>query len=131
PNRLFVNQRNGAFKEEAMARGLAYTGMGAAAANMGVAVGDADGDGMFDVFVPHLAEENHTLWRQRAPGIFQDDTARVGLMAMPRHGTGVGAVFAGFDGDGDSDLAVVNGLIRRRVGDAPARIEPGIAAFWR
>lgn len=114
PNRLFINQRNGKFQEEAVVRGVAYTGMGAAAANMGIALGDADGDGFFDLFVPHLAEENHTLWRQTARGIFQDDTARAGLLGLAWHGTGFGAVFADFDNDGALDLAVANGAIRRR-----------------
>jgi hypothetical protein len=130
PNRLFVNQRNGTFKEEAVARGLAYTGMGAAAANMGVALGDVDGDGLFDLFVPHLAEENHTLWRQAPRGVFQDDTARAGLLNLPWHGTGFAAVFADFDCDGAPDLAVANGLIRRRLGEAPSRLAAGIAPFW-
>jgi hypothetical protein len=128
PNRLFVNQRNGTFKEEAVARGLAYTAMGAAAANMGVALGDVDGDGLFDLFVPHLAEENHTLWRQNPRGIFLDDTARSGLLNLAWHGTGFAAVFADFDWDGALDLAVANGLVRRRVGKAP--LIPGIAPFW-
>jgi hypothetical protein len=130
PNRLFVNQRNGMFKEEAVARGLAYTGLGAAAANMGIAVGDADGDGLFDVFVPHLAEEHHTLWRQTARGVFQDDTARAGLIGLAAHGTGFAAVLADFDSDGDSDLAIANGLVRRRAGRAPSNFVAGLAPFW-
>jgi hypothetical protein len=146
PNRLFVNQRNGRFKEEAVARGLAYTGMGAAAANMGIALGDADGDGMFDLFVPHLAEENHTLWRQGPRGLFQDVTARAKLLGLPWHGTGFGTVFADFDADGALDLAVANGAIRRRPGQGSAKsgsaptshfspltshLSPGIAPFWQ
>jgi hypothetical protein len=149
PNRLFVNQRNGRFTEEAVARGLAYTGMGAAAANMGIAVGDADGDGWFDLFVPHLAEENHTLWRQSPRGLFQDGTARAGLLGLPWHGTGFGAVFADFDNDGALDLAVANGAIRRKpvprsnvqrakskarsgptLDLGPWTLNPGIAPFW-
>ncbi len=130
PNRLFINQRHGTFKEEAVARGLAYTGMGTAAANMGVALGDVDGDGQFDVFVPHLAEENHTLWRQGPPGVFHDDTARAGLVNLPWHGTGFGAVFSDFDGDGAIDLAVANGLVRRRSWKLTPRLAAGIAPFW-
>ena len=130
PNRLFVNQRNGKFQEEAVARGLAYTGLGAAAANMGIALGDVDGDGWFDLFVPHLAEENHTLWRQAPRGLFQDVTARAGLLSLPWHGTGFGAVFADFDADGAFDLAVANGAIRRSPGRTPHKPMRGIAPFW-
>jgi len=155
PNRLFVNQRNGTFKEQAMMYGLAYTGTGAAAANMGIALGDVDGDGLFDLFVPHLTQENHTLWRQsrvasRAVGpqravetatipplwrregmrtIFQDDTAAMGLLNAPWHGTGFAAVFGDFDCDGALDLAIANGLVRRRAGRA-TKIAAGIAPFW-
>ncbi len=130
PNRLFVNQRNGRFTEEAVVRGGAYTGMGAAAANMGIALGDTDADGRFDLFVPHLAEENHTLWRQTSRGLFQDTTASAGLIGHSWHGTGFGCVFADFDSDGALDLAIANGAIRRRIGPARAPLATGTALFW-
>ena len=130
PNRLFMNQRNGTFKEEAVIRGVAYTGMGTAAANMGIAIGDVDGDGLFDLFVPHLGEENHTLWRQGPRGLFQDHTARTGLLSLPWHGTGFGAAFADFNGDGAIDLAVANGRIRRAITPAMSKLAPGIPPFW-
>ncbi len=130
PNRLFMNQRNGRFTEEAVVRGVAYTGMGAAAANMGIALGDTDGDGVFDLFVPHLAEENHTLWRQTSRGLFQDATASAGLLGQSWHGTGFGCVFADFDGDGALDLTVANGAIRRRIGPPRAPLAAGAAPFW-
>ncbi len=132
PNRLFMNRQNGTFEEEAVVRGVAYTGMGAPAANMGIAIGDIDQDGRFDLFVPHLAAENHTLWRQVARGLFQDQTAQAGLMAPPWHGTGFGAVFGDFDNDGALDLAVINGCIRRPVaGSRTWRLQEGIEEFWR
>ena len=31
---------------------------------MGIAWGDAQGDGRFDLFITHLASENNTYWRQ-------------------------------------------------------------------
>jgi hypothetical protein len=130
PNRLFMNQRDGTFREEAVSRGLAYTGTGAAAANMGIALGDVDGDGLFDLFVPHLAEESHTLWRQRARGVFQDSTAEAGLLSMPWHGTGFAAVFSDLDNDGTLDLVIVNGLVRRRPSLARAPAPPELPAFW-
>ncbi|HTG44225.1 MAG TPA: CRTAC1 family protein [Verrucomicrobiae bacterium] len=130
PNRLFCNQGDGTFTEEAVARGLAYTGVGAAAANMGIALGDVDQDGLFDLFVPHLAEENHTFWRQRPPGLFQDETARAGLINLSWHGTGFAAVFADLNSDGALDLAVVNGLVRRRIGPVRGRLSADVPIFW-
>jgi hypothetical protein len=63
--------------------------------------------------------------------LFHDITARAGLLGMPWHGTGFGAVFADFDCDGALDLAVANGAIRRRAGGAEPSMAPGIAPFWR
>jgi enediyne biosynthesis protein E4 len=130
PNHLWVNQKNGTFADEAALRGLAYDGAGNVRANMGVAVGDFHGDGRADVFVTHLAEELHTLWRQDAPGRFRDATARAGL-ARPRwRGTGFGVVAADFDRDGHLDLAIANGrVMRARAATGPTRDD--LPPFWR
>jgi len=74
PNHLWIGRGDGTFAEEAAVRGLAHDGLGATAANMGVAAGDFDGDGRFDMFVTHLTEESHTLWVQDMPGFFLDRT---------------------------------------------------------
>ncbi|HXG46670.1 MAG TPA: CRTAC1 family protein, partial [Methylomirabilota bacterium] len=128
PNRLFLNQRDGTFIEEAMARGVAFNSMGASAANMGVAVGDVTGDGLFDLFLTHLDREQHALWVQGPRGFFQDQTARHGLVNPARRGTGFGAVLADLDHDGWADLAWLNGRIERGAEEAP-RVE-GLDAFW-
>jgi hypothetical protein len=127
PNRLWINQHDGTFQEEAVQRGIAYDGMGQTQANMGIALGDVDGDGLFDVLVTHLSEETHTLWKQAPRGLFRDQTA-VAKLSSPRYrGTGFGTVLADFDHDGALDLAVVNGRVSRgSVADLP-----GLDPFWR
>jgi hypothetical protein len=45
PNHVWINQRNGTFKEAGLEAGAAYSEDGLAKAGMGVAVADADGDG--------------------------------------------------------------------------------------
>ncbi len=130
PNRLFMNRHDGTFVEEAVQRGLAFNSMGQSAANMGVAWGDFDGDGMEDLFVTHLSDEFHGLWRQGPRGLFMDQLAASGLQSQAWRGTGFGTVAADFDLDGDLDLALVNGLVRHSLpGQTP--VIPGTDPFWQ
>src|SRR5262249_18314390 len=70
PNQLWVNQRNGTFKEEGILRGAAVNRNGLPESSMGVALGDADGDGMLDVFVTNLWAQNNRLCRGGKGGLF-------------------------------------------------------------
>lgn len=129
PNRLFVNKRNGTFAEEAAPRGLAFNAMGSTAANMGIAFGDIDGDALGDLFVTHLTEEFHSLFKQGPRGVFTDVIAPTGLQQQAWRGTGFGAVFADFNCDGSPDLAFANGLVRRMVpGHTP--VVAGVNGWW-
>jgi hypothetical protein len=112
-NHLWINQKNGTFVDEAVLRGVAFNGLGNPQANMGVALGDVDGDGRLDLLITHLPEESNTLWRQTATGLFQDQTAASGLAAPHWRATGFGTILADFDLDGALDLAVVNGRVSR------------------
>ncbi|HEY7314211.1 MAG TPA: CRTAC1 family protein [Gemmataceae bacterium] len=126
PNHLWINQKNGTFKEEAVLRGLAYNGMGQAQAGMGIALGDVDGDGLLDLFVTHLTEEGNTLWRQGPVGLYRDESAPAGFMKPGARGTGFGTLLADFDQDGALDLAVVNGRV-----SAMAKVDDwSLGSFW-
>jgi hypothetical protein len=126
PNRLWINQRNGTFTEEAVVRGLAYNGMGQAQAGMGVALGDVDGDGLMDVFATHLSTESNTLWKQKPRGLYKDHTGSSRLGQPAWQGTGFGTVMADFDLDGALDLAVVNGHVAKR-----QKLEaPELGPYW-
>jgi len=117
PNRLWINQKDGTFRDEAVSRGVAYTALGKAYAGMGVAIGDVTGSGQFDLFVTHLDSESHTLWRQGPRGLFRDLTGSSGLTVGCRHGTGWGTLMADFDLDGALDIMIANGRVFRG-GDA-------------
>jgi hypothetical protein len=131
PNRLWINQHDGTFTEEALQRGVAFNAVGRAEGNMGIACGDVRGEGLFDLFVTHLTGETHTLWTQQPAGIFQDRTAACGLANPAWRGTGFGAVFADVDNDGALDLAVVNGRVRHEA-LLPDKIDAArsLGPFW-
>jgi hypothetical protein len=134
PNHLWINQQNGTFKEEAVPRGIACTGRGTDAANMGIAIGDADGDGLFDIFMTHLTEETHTLWKQGPRGMFEDQTVRSGFANADSHSTGFGTLLADFDHDGALDLAIVNGRVKRStlyLSEAPVRTSAELNPYLR
>ncbi len=129
PNRLFINQRNGTFAEQAAQRGVAFNTMGATAANMGTAFADVDGDGLGDLFVTHLTEEYHSLFKQSPRGVFADQIAAAGLQQQSWRGTGFGTALADFNCDGAPDLVSANGLVRRILeGQTP--VAAGVSPWW-
>jgi hypothetical protein len=128
-NHLWINQHDGTFKEEGLIYGVAYNGRGQVQANMGIAIGDVNGDGEFDVFITHLTEELHVLYQQGPRGTFLDRTGPSRLANPKWRGTGFGTVLVDFDHDGAVDLAIVNGRVARgRRADNPS---PGAYAHRR
>jgi hypothetical protein len=119
PNHLWINQKDGTFREEAVARGCAYDSMGRTNGNMGIAYGDVDNDGLPDLFVTHLTSETNTLWKQGSIGLYSDRTMEAGLSKPHWRGTGFGVVMGDFAQRGCLDLALVNGRVSRFPG-APA-----------
>jgi enediyne biosynthesis protein E4 len=113
-NCLWMNQQNGTFQDEAVARGVAYNARGQAVSNMGAAYGDVNGDGLGDLFVTLFTNERHALWKQQPRGAFREETATAGLTKAAWHGTGWGTVLADFDQDSALDVALVNGFVDRQ-----------------
>ncbi len=105
-NRLYANRGDGTFDDVTAASGTGDRGYG-----MGVAVGDADGDGAPDLYV--LAYGPNVLYRNLGEGRFEAVEAGV-----EDAGWSVGGAFFDFDGDGDLDLFVVN-YLRYEVGREP------------
>jgi hypothetical protein len=120
-NQLWINQRDGTFRDEALLSGAAVSGDGMAEAGMGVIAVDVEEDGDLDLFMTHLRGESNTLYVNDGRGAFEDGTAVRGLAAASLAYTGFGVGAADFDNDGALDLYVANG----RVGRAQAALVPG------
>jgi hypothetical protein len=127
-NFLWVNQRDGTFREEAVQRGLAFNRLGQAQANMGIAFADVAGRGMFDLVVTHERAEYHVLYRQGPRGLFQDYSSQAGITQSAWRATGFGVALADLDNDGFPDLALVNGKVQAGKLVRDKHIDP--ATFW-
>jgi len=57
PNLLYWNQGDGTFKEAGLLAGAAVDANGKARGGMGIAVGDYDNDGRFDLSVTNFSDE--------------------------------------------------------------------------
>jgi len=110
-NFLWINQRDFTFREDGLLAGVALNTAGRPEAGMGIAAGDADGDGDDDLFLTHLTAETNTLYVNQGGGQFEDATARSGLGAASLRFTGFGTSWIDFDNDGWLDLAVFNGAV--------------------
>jgi Flp pilus assembly protein TadD/peroxiredoxin len=69
----------------------------------GVSVGDADGDGLEDLYVAQPAGLPNRLYRARGDGTFEDATERAGLAVLDDTSQ---SLFADVDNDGDQDLVL-------------------------
>ena len=112
PNQLWINQKNGTFKNEALLAGAAVNRDGKAEAGMGVDAGDFDGNGTDDIFITHLMDETNTLFVNLGKLLFEDRTREAGLGMPGRRFTGFGTLFFDYDNDGWLDLFVTNGAVQ-------------------
>lgn len=112
PNQLWINQKDGTFRDEAEARGAAVNSDGMAEAGMGVDIADFDGDGNDDIFLTHLTREKSTLFVNRGAGYFEDRSVETGVAAPSIPFTGFGTAFLDYDNDGWLDIVAVNGAVR-------------------
>jgi len=111
PNLLFRNKHDGTFEEVGLISGTSFNLFGQPQASMGVAVGDYDGNGLFDIYVTNFAEDTNTLYRNLGKMTFADVTAESGAASASLPHLGWGTGFADFDNDGWLDLFVANGHV--------------------
>ena len=122
PNQLWINQRNGTFKNTALVAGAGLSAEGEAKSSMGIDAGDFDNDGDEDLFITELAGQGINLFVNNGSGMFEERSAQAGLRQPTLPHTGFGTAWLDFDNDGWIDLLTVNGAVTQNL-DALARHE--------
>jgi len=110
PSLLYMNNRDGTFREEGLIRGVALSGDGMEQAGMGVGIGDYNLDGHLDLFKTHFTGDTPALYSGDDKGNFEDVThlAKVGVETRYTNwGTGL----ADLDNDGYPDVFIVTGNV--------------------
>ncbi len=107
---LYVNQKDGTFKDLAIEAGAALSPDGKPQAGMGVCVGDYNHSGNMDILKTNFAGDTDSLYTNLGDGTFEDHTYESGLGVNTRYlGWGVG--FFDFDNDGWLDIFMANGHV--------------------
>jgi enediyne biosynthesis protein E4 len=110
-NMLWLNQKDGTFKEAALAGGVALTAEGKAEASMGVDAGDFDNDADEDLVMTELTSQGFNLYVNDGSARFRDQGAMSGLGPASTPYTGWGTSWFDYDNDGWLDTFAANGTI--------------------
>jgi hypothetical protein len=106
---LYHNKGNGTFEETGLMSGVAVDGNGKTYAGMGVDFADYNNDGLPDLIVTNLANQQYALYQNNGDGSFNYTSFASGIAAITLKHSGWGARFFDYDNDGWKDLLVAQG----------------------
>ncbi len=122
PNKLYRNNRNGTFSDEAMAAGVAFGEDGVARGAMGADAHDYDLSGRPHLLVGNFSNQMIGLYHNEGKNLFVDEapTSAVGRASLLSLSFGV--FFFDYDLDGNQDIFAATGHIEEEIG----RVQPKI-----
>ncbi len=122
PNKLYKNNGNGTFTDEAVSAGVAFSEAGTARAGMGVDAGDFDGSGRQGIVVGNFTNESMALYRNDGTGLFTDEAPNSGIGKMSAQSLTFAVFFFDYDLDGLLDVFAANG----HVSDDISVVQPNV-----
>lgn len=122
PNKLYKNNGNGTFTDEAVGAGVAFSEAGTARAGMGVDAGDYDGSGRQGIVVGNFTNESMALYSNDSSGLFTDDAPKSGIGKMSAQSLTFAVFFFDYDLDGLLDVFAANG----HVSDDISVVQPNV-----
>jgi len=111
PNRLYRNGGDGTLAECGLVAGVALGETGEPEGSMGTDVGDANLDGLPDLWVANFESQAFGLYRNFGGATFEHASGVSGITAVGAVYVGFGTMFLDVDLDGAEDLFVANGHV--------------------
>jgi len=115
PGDLYLNTGKGRFKNVGAESGTAFGADGTVQSGMGVAWGDYDNDGRFDLLVANFAGQPKSLYHNEGHGLFANVSYASGIGASSLTALAFGAAFVDLDNDGLLDIVFSNGHVQSEV----------------
>ena len=122
PNKLYRNNHNGTFTDNAVVAGVAFSESGTARAGMGVDAADYDGSGKQSVVIGNFTNESIALYHNDGSGLFTDEASSSGIGKMSAQSLTFACFFFDYDLDGLLDIFAANG----HVSDDIAVVQPSV-----
>jgi hypothetical protein len=123
PNKLYHNNRNGTFSEQAVQAGIAFSEDGIARGAMGIDAGDYDGEGYPSLAIGNFSNQMLGLYHNEKNRFFIDLGPSSALGRSSLLSLSFGLFFFDYDLDGLDDLFVANGHIEPDIN----RIQPQVS----
>src|SRR6267378_1044556 len=116
PNLVFMNQRNGTFREIGAQSGVAFDSYGNTRGAMGIDTGVYRNDGKLGIGIGNFANEMTALYvQQNSPMTFSDEAITEGVGPASRLLLKFGLFFFDYDLDGRLDLLTANGHLEEEI----------------
>ncbi len=123
PNKLYRNQQNGKFREEALSAGVAFGEDGVARGAMGVDAADYDRSGKAHLIVGNFSNQMLGLYHNEGNGLFVDEAPRSTVGRASLLSLTFGLFFFDYDLDGYPDILAANGHIEEEIGRVQAKVQ--------
>ncbi len=123
PNKLYHNNRNGTFTEQAVQAGIAFSEDGIARGAMGIDAADFDRSGFPSLAIGNFSNQMIGLYHNEGNRFFIDEAPSSAVGRASLLSLSFGLFFFDYDLDGLDDLFVANGHIEPEIN----RIQPQVA----
>ena len=122
PNKLYINRKDGTFRDEGISAGVAFSEDGTVRGAMGVDAADYDGSGLASLVIGNFSNEMLNLYHNEGRGLFVDDapTSEVGQSSLLT--LAFACFFFDFDLDGKLDIFVANGHVENDINKVQRRV---------